>query len=81
MYIVTSKPKRMSLYSGVSHFMILILIFLVNVKLFPKAAIYNADPVPAFEENKYTLKTKSYNHVEKSGSVDWLWFWLKAGSF
>ena len=32
MYIVTSKPKRMSLYSGVSHFMILILYFLVNVK-------------------------------------------------
>lgn len=30
MYIVTSKPKRMSLYSGVSHFIVVILI-LINL--------------------------------------------------
>jgi hypothetical protein len=33
--------------------------------LFLKAAINNADTVPAFEENKYILETMTYNHVEK----------------
>lgn len=30
MYMVTSKPKRMSLYSGVSHFMLTLLIVLLK---------------------------------------------------
>ncbi len=35
MYMVTSKPKRMSLYSGVSHFMVFLqLSLMINQELF-----------------------------------------------
>ncbi len=60
MYIVTSKPKRMSLYSGVSHFIIFLLID-VNLKFiklkfrfYPGAKTYlaqllSAESMPIFQ--------------------------------